>query len=245
MTGVESTIDAAADGTSGALDASVAADGSAVDASAGCAPGDVSGFQPQWHHSAPFFQGACTREEITAYVEECVMQNDVSCKKGLEAGTVSQACTACILTPDDADRYGPLIVHRSWVELNVPGCLANAMNDPTGVKCGASVQAVSSCEYQACSANCPVTSAQTLSAFSACAQSADTGQCATFYQYAAACIQTEQGADAGAAVAACLSGYTPQNKSFAEQAREVIPLFCGPGTLSDAGAIKDAANEHD
>jgi hypothetical protein len=211
--------DVAANDT-GRADASGGAGG---DASQACVPGDVSDLKPQWKRAAPFYQDACSGAQVELYLASCLGAGDHTA-----CASIPFKCTECIATPDTADKYGPLIVHSGWVELNVPGCLANAMNDPTGIKCAASVQAVRTCELQACGPNCPVTSNTTLDAFRACATLVDDGQCKTFVADAM-CLE-QLPADAGPELTICMTG-----TSFAERYRAIVPLFC-VAPDADAGA---------
>jgi hypothetical protein len=206
--------DAGAIEDTGSGDGASRVDSAAADASQSCVPGDVSDLKPQWKRAAPFYQDGCTLAEIGAYLDSCLGAGDHTA-----CANIRQKCTQCIATPEAADHYGPLIVHTGWVELNVPGCLANAMNDPTGVKCAASIQAARTCELTACGPNCPVTSNATLDAYKTCATLVDDGQCKTFVQDAL-CIG-QIASDAGPEVAACLAG-----SSFADKYNYIVQLFC-------------------
>jgi hypothetical protein len=191
-----------------------------------CAPADVSTYKPAWRKSAKFYQGVCAAGDLDNFRAACLGSDASACAKA-----VSADCAKCIATDEAADVYGAVILHKGWVELNVPGCVANAMMDPTGVRCAAAMQAVDMCDLAACGANCPVTSDATLSLLGACRDAADVGQCATLAGEA----QCQQGlADAGAAVAACISG-----TSFAEAFTTIAGLFCLPSQTpppGDAGA---------
>jgi hypothetical protein len=190
-------------------------------------PGDVSDFKPAWRKAAPFYQDACTATEIKQYLDSCLGNGDHTL-----CATIADKCVQCIATPDTADRYGPVIIHAGWAELNLPGCLANAMNDPGGILCAASVQAVRSCELVACGANCPVTSEATLKSYQDCTQLVDTGECQGFISDAA-CVASLQD-DAGPLVAQCLAGAT-----FADRYTDIAKLFCLAAPATDAGTGPD------
>ncbi len=210
-------------------DAGLARDASAHADASSCVPADVSNLKPVWKRPTKFHQGAprglCTPEDIGNYRASCLGTGDHA-----KCALVPHVCTACIGSAETDETYGPLIVHRGWVELNTAGCLANAMDDPTGVKCAAAVQAVRTCEMQACSANCPVASDATFSIFQACEKEADMGQCKGYIQDAE-CLASL--ADSGAEVAVCLG-----SMSFADKFDAIVGLFCGPSASQppvDAG----------
>lgn len=180
-----------------------------------CLPADVSTYKPAWRKSAKFYQGACAPADLDKFRAGCLGSDASGCAKA-----VSPDCAKCIATDEAADIYGAVIVHKGWVELNIPGCVANGMGDPTGVRCAGAMQAVAMCELAACSANCPVTSNATLTLLSACRAAADKGQCNPL-STDAKCAQGLT--DAGPVVDACFSGTT-----FAEAYATIAGLFCLP-----------------
>ena len=215
-----STFDAAGGGgssgssgtSSGGSDAAAPWDGGVASS---CFPADVSTYKPTWRKSAKFYQGVCTPADLATFRSACLGPDISGCAKA-----VSAECAKCIATDDAADVYGAIIVHRGWAEPNVPGCVANAMGDPTGVRCAGAMQAAQMCDLTACAANCPVTSDATLAQLASCRAAADKGQCSALVNDA----QCARGlGEAGAGVAACLSG-----KSFAEAYAAVAGLFCLP-----------------
>jgi hypothetical protein len=216
-------------------DASPPAPEASFDANA-CQPGDISDFKPVWKPPTPFHQGACLDPDTgsplwPSFRTACLgaSGSKTECAQFTDPTNVKYyKCGQCIATADSADHYGPVIVHTGWAELNIPGCLANAMNDPTGVKCGASVQAARSCAMAACGANCPVTSEATLTLFNMCTRSANDTLC-TSYVGAAACL--DQIPDAGD-VAKCT-----ESKPFDARFDDMVELFCGG--LIDAGSAAD------
>jgi hypothetical protein len=211
--------DAAAGGSSGASGSSGGNGDSAAPWDGGvassCFPADVSTYKPTWRKSAKFYQGVCTPGDLTSFRSACLGPDISGCAKA-----VSAECAKCIATDEAADVYGAIIVHKGWAEPNVPGCVANAMGDPTGVRCAGAMQAAQMCELAACAANCPVTSDATLSQLADCRSAADKGQCSGLVNDAQ-CVQGL--GEAGPDVAACFSG-----KSFAEAYMAVAGLFCLP-----------------
>ncbi len=155
------------------------------------------------------------------------------------------SCAGCILTPDTADHYGPLIDHGGFVTANQAGCVE--LTDPGALSCAKSVQGVSECELASCEANCPVSDAPSLSGYESCAMQADDAGCTTL-ESAAACRGPL--ADAGPGAAGCFV------TDFTQFYRMVVPLFCGqpprspppmgydasaPAEAGDASGVDDAS----
>jgi hypothetical protein len=196
-----------------------------ADASA-CQPGDVSTFKATWKPPAPFYQGACNapRDQAHRYNSECLGGGGQGgCSSFTDAvNGADYKCGQCIAAAETADHVGPLVVHKGWVELNIAGCVANAMNDPTGVRCSAGAQAARACELAACGANCPVSSKATLDAFDRCATQADTTVCGAYAQQAQCVAKIDAGASTP--LGKCL-----ESLSFENHFADLVELFCGPG----------------
>ncbi len=235
-----STPGAAADGgglDAAAIDAATGSDagGAAPDAEA-CLPGDVATFHPVYHPPA-LQPGACSPALIEEFFDDCL-------GSGRSTGVCSKFrqdnpdCAGCILTPESAAAYGPVVDHGAFVTANVAGCIevevegAAASGDGGGgseaLVCAKAVDALGGCQLAACEANCPVssTSAASLGQFQSCASSADGSGCSTFAA-AAACTQSDSGVDVPAV---CVQ------PDFATFYRAVAPLFCLPPAPLDAGA---------
>ncbi len=209
--------------SSGANDATAPWDGGVASS---CLPADVSTYKPSWRKSAKFYQAVCTAADLDKFRSYCLGSDASACAKA-----VSTDCAKCIATDEAADVYGAVIVHKGWVELNLPGCVANAMGDPTGVRCAGAMQAIDMCELAACSANCPVTSDVTLTLLDDCRTKVDIGQCSGLVADANC---TKGLSDAGPDVAACFAGQT-----FAESYTTIAGMFCMPNPHPppvDAGA---------
>jgi hypothetical protein len=129
-------------------------------------------------------------------------------------------CAACILTPDTAAKYGPLIDHGNLVTANVAGCLE--LLAPGSLACAKAVQQLGGCELAACLANCAVHDAASLADYEACATQAESAGCQTFTSAAACALDLP---DAAPGAAACLGDF----QSFY---MAVVPIFCG---LPEAG----------
>ncbi len=230
---------AAADGgglDAGAIDAALGSDaGAEVDAGA-CMPGDVATFHPAYHLPAVQPQ-ACSPELISTFFDACLG----SARTTGTCSTFRQDnpdCSGCILTPESAAKYGPVVDHGAFVTANVAGCIEVAVEGASAVGdggsgsealvCAKAVDALEGCQLAACEANCPVSpdSAASLAQFQACASSADGSGCSTFAA-AVSCTQPDSGIEVPAA---CLQS------DFAAFYRSVVPLFCLPPPPIDAGA---------
>ncbi len=142
------------------------------------------------------------------------------------------ACASCILTPESAKEYGPIVEHGGFVTANVAGCIEvdvrTALDAGGGgaLGCAHAVQALEGCELAACEVNCPVTDAASLSELQGCSSSVDGMGCATF---AAAATCTAPDAGDGVPTICVTSDFS----TFYD---EVVPLFCLPPPPVDAGA---------
>lgn len=202
--------------------------GGFVDATA-CLPGDVTTYAPQYRPATGAYQSKCHDGDVQAFFDACLGTNATSdnCNKFM-GDTTTSGCAACILTPDSAMKYGPLIGHGSFVTANVAGCLELVDATSSGLACAKAVQALAGCELLACEANCDVHDVASLNAYETCASTADQAGCGT-YSSASSCVQGLQ--EAGDAVAQCLA------QDFATFYGAAARLFCGmPPPPMDAGA---------
>jgi hypothetical protein len=192
-----------------------------VDANA-CQPASVVTYQPGPYRPANgLTQGVCSANAATAFYNACLVSGaDMTECSAFEQANA--ACVACVLTPDTAKKYGPLIDHGGFVTANIAGCLE--LTDPTMLSCAKAVQALSGCELAACEANCAVHDSTSLAGYDACVGQAVTGGCRSLGS-SAACALTAP--DADPKTAPCLADF----QTFYEA---VVPLFCGPAA-SDAG----------
>jgi hypothetical protein len=210
-----------------------------------CQPGSVQTFQPTAYRPATAaWQGVCIPkagvsgdggappDPIKLFHDNCL--GGASATKCDEFKQNYPACASCILTPDTADHYGPLIQHGGFVTGNVAGCLE--LTDPGALSCAKSVQALSECELASCEANCPVTDINTFNSYMGCAMNADVGGCTPYESAAAACAYPLT--DAGPESACFVTDFTAFYYG-------VVPLFCGPPPPQrvDAGGSDASAPE--
>jgi hypothetical protein len=203
-----------------------------VDANA-CQPGDVGTYRPgPYVPASGSGQGACmptagAGDPIAGFYNACLGPS-ASTDQCNTFRSANPTCVSCILTPESAPKYGPLVEHGGFVTANVAGCIELA--DPGALACAKAVEALAGCELSACEANCPVHDSDSLTAYETCASNAETGGCDT-YATAAACALAEP--DAVAKAAECLGDF----QTFYDS---VVPWFCGPPDAG-AGAPYDAS----
>jgi hypothetical protein len=199
-----------------------------------CLPGDVTTYSPLYHPATGAYLGKCGDTEVKDFYSYCLGPNASadSCNAFMADGGTSD-CADCLLTPDSAPKYGPLIGHGSFVTANVPGCIEITDSTSTGLACAKAVQALAGCELLACEANCDVHDGASLNAYESCAASADQSGCST-YASASSCVQSLE--EAGDGVAQCLAS------DFATFYYLAAQLFCGTAPAEDAGAPYDAGS---
>jgi hypothetical protein len=223
-------------GDSSGDDASLGGNGMlpSADAASSCHPSTVLTYVPSSYRTAQPPSTACLGPDGGSTVEDffdaCLGPN--KSKDGCtdyNAVPANAACAACVLTPYDANRLGPILDYGEFVGGNVAGCIERTA--PADLSCARAAQALTDCEVAACQANCPVTDAPSLAAREACSAAADASGCSSYLAAASACRATE--ADAGLALPCT-------NVAFKDFYDAVVPYFCGIAPL-DASAPLDAA----
>lgn len=203
-----------------------------------CQPGDVQTYVPKAYHPAtPAYQGVCSGQQLQDFYTACLdpSATAASCYSFSQSPSTS-ACASCILTPEAAAAYGPLVDHGSFITQNVGGCIE--LTDPSGLTCAKAQQALEGCQLAACEANCPVHDAATRTAYDTCAAIASTSGCQQ-YESKAACAQDTAESSASICV----------GQTFENFYRAVAPWFCGappdatapPYEAGQADASGDAA----
>jgi hypothetical protein len=214
------------------IDASPGGDTGGAEPDGGvCAPGDVATYHPVYHPPA-VQPTACagSLDLVGQFFEACLGsgRSDTTCAQFRKDHA---DCAGCIVTPESAMAYGPIVDHGAFVTANVAGCIELEVEGATdggsaAIGCAKAVDALQGCEIAACEANCPVSSTASLSQFQGCTTSADGAGCSTFAA-AVACTAP----DAGAGVPqTCLQ------TDFSAFYHSVVPLFCLPLPVVEAGA---------
>jgi hypothetical protein len=194
-----------------------------------CHPGSGEFFMPgKYRPATGLYQNKCTAEGMVAYYRACLGPSATTAKCAAQRdadAAAGAACVDCIITPDTAPYYGPIVQHMEVAQENVAGCIE--LLDPGNTKCASNVQQSVACDVAACSANCPVKDQATFADYSNCVTQADTSVCG-MYSKAADCVYAE--ADGGPA-SRCLQG------TFEAFYDLVVPIFCAtPQTVIDSGA---------
>jgi hypothetical protein len=227
----------AAGGDSGVVvDGALADVGGALAAdSSSCQPADVETYVPgPYHPAAAAYQGACTADQIREFYDDCFGPDagTATCAAfSSDAGT--SACAACILTPDTASTYGPLVDHHgTFITSNVAGCIQLIL--PGDLSCATAEAALVGCELAACEANCPVSDSATRAAYDACTSQADGAGCQSYGQMAS-CVQSLE--DAGPNAASPVENCSLPFDAFYQA---VVPIFCGRASTDAGVAAFDA-----
>src|SRR4029077_20819097 len=114
-------------------------------------------------------------------------------------------CAKCLLTPDSANSYGPLIDHGTFLTTNVAGCIE--LTDPMAISCAKSVEALAGCELYACEANCTVHDPASRMEYDQCASEADHSGCASYARSAACLVSVPDAGQAGKCLASTFSEF--------------------------------------
>jgi hypothetical protein len=209
--------------------------GSATGDASSCHPGSVQTYVPDMYHSAAAAnQGVCSPDQIMEFYNDCLgpSVDAGACHALSQPDAADAACVACILTPDTADHYGPLIDHATFITENVAGCIE--VTDASGLSCAKAEAALAGCELAACEASCPVVDMKTRAAYDACANQADNSGCQA-YATMAACTSDAGASDAGASMCSF-----PTFEAFY---RNVVPRFCGTPSGDSGASPYDALPE--
>ncbi len=212
-----------------------------------CLPGDVSTFHPLYHPTS-VRPGACgptatQPDPVGAFYDACfgAGRSDQACR-AFQAQNPD--CAACIVSPESASSYGPIIDHGGFVTANVAGCIEVTVDtlgpvDASGTTpgaCARAVEALDECQLAACEANCPVSASDraSLQTYEGCAAAVAATSCGPFNR-AASCLEPDSGAGVPVLCA---------TTDFATFYAQVVPLFCLPRAGGDAGtgAGPDAAS---
>lgn len=215
--GTDDTTDVGTDSGIKKKDASVGFDANTTT----CAPGDVSTFSPQWHPPAAH-STVCSAQQVTDILT-CIFDgnaNQTFCDS-VNNNTANQPCANCLLTPDTAPSYGPIVITGQIGSLNTAGCIAVKTGNTTSSGCGAKYAAARQCADAACSDNCPGSDSVALQELQQCETDALGGDCSTYASAADSCATPLLAPDGGAA--ACSLGST-----FLDAAINMGKIFCSP-----------------
>lgn len=187
-----------------------------------CDPQSVGGFSPKWTPPEAWKQGACSATQIASFYTACLTPpiSAQTCGAFVQA---NGSCATC-LQSQDTDAKAAAIVwheHQAYWTVNVAGCIANAMGDPSASGCGAAYSAAIACRQQSCNACWAAQgTTATFQQFATCEQQAGSSTCGTY----ASAVPTACGDLTTSAAGVCM----PQSGASAQAAyMQVAPLFCG------------------
>lgn len=151
--------------------------------------------------------------DLQAFYDACIAQGLVS-PDCLTFESDAGSCAQCILSPETATSWGPVVVRNSIPTLNVGGCMALVQSDASSTSCAQKASDEQGCEQLACDNVCPFTVDAGELAYQQCTELAATTECRSYLN--AEC----DAADAGVQV--CVPSALDRN-TFAAMAA----VFCG------------------
>ncbi len=209
-------------GDAGSFGTEAGSFGNPPPSTATCTPQSLGGFSPKWTPPEPWKQKACSSTQISGFYAACLTPpiSSQTCSAFVQANT---SCATC-LQSQDTDATAAAVVwheHDAYWTVNVAGCIANAMGDPSANGCGAAYAAAISCRQQSCNACWAAQgTTATFQEFATCEQQAGSSTCSTY----ASAVPTACGDLATSAAGVCM----PQSGATAQTAfMQVAPLFCG------------------
>ena len=179
-----------------------------------CAPVSVAGYTPATTMTPPSAPTqSCALADLEAFYDACIAQGLVS-PDCLAFESDGGACAKCILSPESASSWGPVVVRNSIPTLNVAGCMALVQQDASPTSCAKRASDEQGCEQLACDSVCPFTVDAGELAYQQCTELAAATECRSYVD--AEC----NAADAGVQV--CVPSSLDKT-TFAAMAS----LFCG------------------
>jgi hypothetical protein len=193
---------------------------------AGCSP--RSGFQPTAYVPATNSLDCIGSPIQGALATDCF--NDAatyaSCAgfadAGFDAGVDTNACLACLVSPEDSDAGYGAVVQGVVPVLNVAGCIQLGDPSDAGYTCAAAVQAAWACAEYACKSSCPVSDDPSRAAYVACTELAATGVCSAYTQLAQACVAAEVDGGSPTVAMYCFDGANDAGETLT-----LLDFFCG------------------
>jgi hypothetical protein len=200
----------------------------------GCTPQSAVGFSPV--AVQPLVAQACSAAQVTALVTACfgAAATSSTCS-AFVTNASNESCVECVDTnysggtmlgslqppPAAVSPWGPLVAVGNLVFENTGACITIA--DSAYASCGQAINALFQCDYYACDAVCPTTTAQDQAAESACRSAASAGTCSSY----ANAVDTACGAlpDGGGAAAFCLDSNLFTDGTI----NQVVLQQCGNG----------------
>jgi hypothetical protein len=152
-----------------------------------CAPAPLPACFPPPLVPANRVVGACSLTQIQSYVDSCSGARGGTPQKCQSFGNNNTSCANCLITtsPQSASSWGPIVVQNGLIHYDYGACIA--LLDPSQLDCAKKAEAALQCLWVACAANCPVTNAASLQAYSDCFNQVSGGECKQLIDSAFAC----------------------------------------------------------
>jgi hypothetical protein len=187
-----------------------------------CNPASTTTFTPAWQAPESWKQGVCTATQISAFYAACLTPpiSATACQGFVQANST---CAPCLQSQETDPTSAAIVWHEqmAYWTVNVAGCIAEAMGDPSGTGCGAAYGAAIACRQDSCNA---CWQAQGTSAsfqdFSDCETLAGSTTCQTYAQ----AVPAKCGNLDKSPASVCM----PSSSATAQGAyMQIAPLFCG------------------
>lgn len=187
-----------------------------------CDPASTASFTAAWQAPETWKQGVCTPTQISGFYAACLNPpiSAQACQTFVQA---NGTCAPCLQSQDTDPTSAAIVWHEQmkyWT-VNVAGCIADALGDPSGGGCGAAYGAAIACRQASCNAcwEAQGTTA-TFQDFSDCETLAGSTTCQTY----ANAVPTTCGDISKTPASVCM----PSSSATAQGAyMQVAPLFCG------------------
>jgi hypothetical protein len=189
---------------------------------ADCTPSSTSSFQPAWQAPEAWKQNVCSATQISGFYTACLTPpiSGAACTAFVQANAT---CAPCLQSQDTDATSAAIVWHEQmkyWT-VNVAGCIAEAMGDPSGTGCGAAYGAAIACRQSSCNACWAAQgTTATFQDFSDCETQAGATTCQTY----ANAVPDKCGTLDKSAASVCM----PPSSATAQDAfMQIAPLFCG------------------
>ncbi|WP_394828475.1 hypothetical protein [Pendulispora albinea] len=201
-------------------------DGSAGPADGGasaCAPASVEDFQPRWVKFQEWRPGACSTSQLEAFKVACEGPDDHLAKYSAACTEFRKnrehaKCVACIFESDPDKVQAALLVTRSGHFVpNRPACIWNTTAGSPHAECASTYHALTQCEVEGCTTNCPLSASSGDREFVSCVDRVAQGGCQDYREKANGCDATFRSGDGGPRALACIEA-----SEFA-----LVDMFCG------------------
>lgn len=140
-------------------------DATMEDAPIACEPHAFSG-PTRYVPPRPWHQDACNPMQVEGFLTACRGGTSVTCDA---YASQNPTCFGCAVTAESERSWGAFVVFEGgYFNLNVTGCVANALGDLSDEGCGAARGRLRHCGERSCRGCLPVSDTTSYQAFEAC-----------------------------------------------------------------------------